>query len=188
MLERKSKMRPTKRPWIAFFSLSGTELLNIIKETGFIPDVICTNNPKWHDTELGKEYPRIIDFRTKWTSMTYFDALTVQSSPIITLHGWLRIIPSDVCFYYEIYNGHPALVNRYPELKGKNMQEVVINEVGRYPIIGSIIHKVVAEVDAGEILKSIEVPNFKVHNREVIYNVLRDTSLRTWLDFLPTIL
>jgi folate-dependent phosphoribosylglycinamide formyltransferase PurN len=120
--------------------------------------------------------------------MTYFDALTVQSSPIITLHGWLRIIPSDVCFYYEIYNGHPALVNRYPELKGKNMQEVVINEVGRYPIIGSIIHKVVAEVDAGEILKSIEVPNFKVHNREVIYNVLRDTSLRTWLDFLPTIL
>lgn len=177
-----------KRPWVAFFSQSGTELLNIIDETGIVPDVICTNNPKWADTAIGSTYSRRIDYRSKWTEMSYLDALTVTTKPIITLHGWLRIIPESVCDFYTIYNGHPALVSKYPNLKGLNMQEAVINEVELYPTIGSIIHEVVPEVDAGKILIDIEVPNFKVHNREVIYQVLRDTSLRSWLEFLPTIL
>lgn len=182
-------MRKNNRPWVAFFSQSGSELRNIINEFNEVPDVICTNNPRWHDTDIGRAHPRIIDFRPKWCELSYLDALMPYPDPIITLHGWLRIIPKGVCAYYEdIYNGHPALVNRYPELKGKDMQEAVINEVEKYPIIGSIIHKVIPKVDAGEILETIEVPNFKVHNREVIYQVLKDTSLRSWLNFLPNIL
>ncbi len=176
------------RPWVAFFSQSGEELRTIINTLDILPDVICTNNPRWHDTDLGRAHPRHIDYRTRWTELSYLDALMPHSDPIITLHGWLRIVPADVCRMYDIYNGHPALVNRHPDLKGLNMQEAVINEVDLYPIIGSIIHEVVPEVDAGKILKAIEVPNFKVHNREVIYQVLRDTSLRSWLEFLPTIL
>lgn len=179
-----------KRPWVAFFSQSGTELLRLITLLGVEPDIICTNNPKWHDTVLGSTFSKKIDFRTKWTSTSYYDALydIGNKDPLITLHGWLRIIPKDVCSDYSIYNGHPALVNRYPELKGKDQQETVINEVEKYPIIGSIIHEVIPEVDAGRILKIIEVPNIPVHNRLIIYQILSDTSLRSWLEFLPTVL
>ena len=43
---------------------------------------------------------------------------------LITLHGYLRIIPENICKQCKhIYNGHPGLINMYPELKGKDPQE-----------------------------------------------------------------
>jgi folate-dependent phosphoribosylglycinamide formyltransferase PurN len=181
-----------RQPWIAFFSQTGSELQNIITELGVKPDMICTNNPEYWDLPVIQRNPEVHKvFKSKWTEESYYDAInkiSVKKEPVITLHGWLKIIPKGVCDEYEIYNGHPALVDRHPELKGRDMQEAVINETTKYPVIGSVIHQVIPEVDAGAIEKVITVPNFRVYDRDVIYRVLRDTSLRSWLEFLPTVL
>jgi folate-dependent phosphoribosylglycinamide formyltransferase PurN len=98
----------------------------------------------------------------------------------------MRIIPADICNDFEIYNGHPALINEYPELKGKDMQLAVINKLDEYPYIGSVIHKCVPEVDSGEIVEIEKIKNFSVHDKRLIFDILRNTSLQTWLRFLPT--
>lgn len=195
------------KPWLAFFSQTGSELLSITKELGITPDLICTNNPAYHTTELFRELNGKVNFffRNKWTVDTYIDSINRCDKlagntdinkivpSVCTLHGWLRIIPEEACVYaavvdMKMYNGHPALVSLYPELKGKDMQEAVINEVEKYPWIGSIIHEVIAEVDAGDIIHSASINNFFVYDRNVIYIVLKDISLHLWLKFIPTIL
>jgi folate-dependent phosphoribosylglycinamide formyltransferase PurN len=52
---------------------------------------------------------------------------------IVTLHGWLRVIPAYVCERSRIYNGHPGLITKYPELKGKDPQVRAFIKEGKYP-------------------------------------------------------
>jgi hypothetical protein len=64
------------------------------------------------------------------------------------------------------------------------MQAAVINRVDKYPHIGSIVHRCTPELDSGEVLEEERVHNISVLNEKLIYDVLRDTSLKTWLRFL----
>ena len=100
---------------------------------------------------------------------------------IITLHGYLRILPSEVCDRFEIYNGHPGLITLYPELKGKDPQELVWD--GNYGMIGSVVHKCTAELDGGEIVKSVSYVNRSI-TKEDLYNTLKDASYYAWSFFL----
>ena len=74
----------------------------------------------------------------------------LYENPIITLHGWLRIMPPEICNRYEIYNGHPGLITKYPELKGKDPQMRAWE--GDYEFCGSVLHRVTEGVDEGEII------------------------------------
>ena len=181
-----------KRPWVAFFSQTGSEISNLIDEFDeleVVPDVICTNNSNWRLSAIGMRFwlrERVV-YEPKWNSGTYARVLEPLGATVLaTLHGWLRIVPPDICEEFEIYNGHPALADTYPDLKGKDQQEQIINNVEQYPTIGSIIHRCTAELDSGEVVERVEIPNFKVHNRNLMYDVLKDTSLQTWLNFLPS--
>jgi len=137
-----------KIPWVAFFSQTGTEICDISKALGRAPDIVVTNAPEEKINEgiynLGSLLYRVPD---RPVSGQYFQAIPREMETIITLHGWLRIIPADVCEAYKgrIFNGHPALIDLYPELKGFNKQESVMNR-NTYPLIGSVIHEVVAGV------------------------------------------
>ena len=51
---------------------------------------------------------------------------------LITLNGWLRIVPPDKCAKYNIYNGHPGLITKYPELKGKDPQQRMWENIHEY--------------------------------------------------------
>ena len=145
------------------------------------PDMVCTNN-----VECNILHP--ILFRKIWTEHDYREILCRYDNPVVTLHGWMRIVPAQICEEFEIWNGHPAAIDLYPELKGKDMQEAVINQVEKYPTIGSVIHMCTAELDSGEIVVTEHVPNIRVFNHNLIYDILKDTSLRTWLKFLPNAL
>ena len=178
-----------RRPWVAFYSHTGKEIKDLCNALDVYPDIICTNNP--NDCGLHK-YSRsgYVFTENKWSSSIYkkvFDEVkeVTGQDPLITLHGWMKIVPSDVCDTYEIYNGHPALINEYPELKGKDMQLSVVNKVDMYPYIGSVIHRCIPELDSGEIVETEKVDNLQVHDEQLIFNILRNTSLITWLRFLP---
>ena len=109
-----------------------------------------------------------------------FDANTA----LITLNGWLRIVPPDKCKKYNIYNGHPGLITKYPELKGKDPQKRAWKNIASYSKIGSVVHKVVPEVDAGEVIVEKSTRTRDVLNIDRAYNALRTTSFNAWIEFL----
>ena len=86
-----------------------------------------------------------------------------------------------MCEQYNIYNGHPGLITKYPELKGKDPQ--VRAYEGKYETAGSVIHEVVPEVDAGKILKEGEV-DIKDKSLDEVYSSLHKLSTDLWIDFL----
>ena len=172
------------RPWIAFFSQTGTEIDEIAKHFGFGPDVIVTNerpeslrkiNPEIKD--LGK----IVTVPNKPTLEELEEVIGYYHKPIITLHGWLRIMPPELCKKYTIFNGHPGLITKYPELKGKDPQVRAFE--GNYDTIGCVLHRVTEGVDEGKILMVEEVNAFELELDD-IFHILGDRSLYMWINFL----
>lgn len=173
--------------WIALFSQTGSEIGKLSVILKHKPTLIASNNfeDKLPYHPLIRELKVPLMFARHDGLMNYFRAQNVydRSNTIITLHGYLRIIPEDICNQYEIYNGHPSPIDMYPELKGKDPQERVWNEREKYTTIGSIVHRVVPEVDAGEI-KS-RVYKFKsVRTKDELYTELKSTSLCAWEVFM----
>ena len=154
--------------WVALFSQTGSEIKTLSNKIGRVPDTVLTNNKKYD----GSLKPLIAEHSA---IMKYI--ATNHQNDLITLHGYLRIIPEDVCRECKhIYNGHPGLINMYPELRGKDPQERIKPYM---KLVGSVVHKVIPEIDAGEIVSNIAVKN----NRNDYYNILRETSLEAWEQF-----
>ena len=173
--------------WVTMFSQTGSEIVTLSQKLGIKPDLIITNNTEdkiKYSPELRALGVTIMSGRHD-SLMKYLETQTVlnRKDTIITLHGYLRLLPGNVCDQYEIYNGHPGLIGTYPELKGKDPQEKVWSNLEKYDKIGSVVHKCTAEVDSGSILSTDLEPN-RCTTREEVYSVLRETSFRAWYNFL----
>lgn len=167
------------RPWIALYSHTGSEICNIAKQLESQPDLVITNSEQVNKkitahTVKTSSRPSAVDYRT------IFD--TVDSNPIVTLHGWMRIVPGEICDEYEIYNLHPGLITQYPELKGKDPQERVFNMLNIPQYVGCVIHRAVAEVDSGEIIMSRRVLN-TYPSAQILSHALHDMAGDMWVDF-----
>lgn len=173
--------------WAVFFSQTGSEIVELSKNLGRKPDLIVTNNFE----EKIKFHPGIRELGVTIMSakhdiiMDYFRNQRVYnvSETIISLHGYLRILPADICEQYEIYNGHPGAIDLYPELKGKDPQEKVWQENDKYTIIGSVVHRCTAELDGGDVLKVVHLRN-RNYSKEELYSSLKMTSLSAWNFFM----
>lgn len=166
--------------WIALFSQTGSELVNIMTKTGMTPGLILTNNLRQDKYKIHPDLNR-----GRVVSMSHNEIMDTlrHTSPItVTLHGYLRILDADVCHTHSIYNGHPGLITKYPELKGKDPQLKVWQDMEKYPIIGSVLHRVTPDVDEGPIEYSYSVPN-QCKSLDELFLTLKDTSLYTWLQF-----
>lgn len=169
--------------WIAFFSQTGSEIVALSKAIGKAPTAIVTNNFE----EKTKYYPGIRELGSSLiiakhdTLMNYFNTQTVYepSDTIITLHGYLRIIPEHICTKYRIFNGHPAAIDIYPELKGKDPQVRTWENKEKYGVVGSVVHRVTKGVDEGEIIKTVKVVNRNYSLNELM-DTLKMTSLSAW--------
>ena len=169
--------------WIAFFSQTGSEIVELTKQIGRKPDLIVTNNT---DESKYKYHPELRGIGTVMSGkhdqlMKYFSN-TIYYTPkntVITLHGYLRIIPEDVCNKYTMYNGHPGAIDLYPELKGKDPQVRTWENKEKYKFIGSVVHKVTPGVDEGDIIKSVYVSN-RCYTLDDMYNSLKMTSITAW--------
>ena len=127
--------------WVAFFSQTGSEIVELSKSIRRKPDLLVTNNFE----EKIKFHPGIRELGVTIMSakhdmlMNYFRNQVVYNVPetLISLHGYLRILPADICERYEVYNGHPGAIDLFPELKGKDPQEKVWLDNEKYNIIGN---------------------------------------------------
>jgi len=175
---------------ILLFSQTGTEVNKIVEyleETmlNYEPYLIITDNQAYNidpRVENRKQTRYISKKRVKDVEFLRY----VFGDPkecIITLHGWLNIIPREICEEYEIYNGHPGLITRYPELKGKDPQKRVWENKSKYAIVGCVIHEVIPEVDEGKILSVQELKN-NFTTFDDFYYEMRNISITNWREFL----
>lgn len=174
------------RKWISLFSRSGSEIGNIWKRTGKFPSVIYTNNTGNY-ADVFNEMLRKEDIELK-----VFDDFTVlfdelrkeDSDSVVTLHGFLRIIPDDICSKFAIFNGHPGNILKYNHLKGINPQIRAFN-LG-HTDIGGVIHKVIPEVDAGEVIlsKSKEFNPSDLQTADDYFEHLADIMLSLWVNVI----
>ena len=161
--------------WFALYSQTGSELLSICEELRIHPDAIITNNPITRNVFLNAQYATHEEIM-EWLKET------LEPDDIVTLHGYLRIIPEEVIETgARIYNGHPGLITMYPELKGKDPQKKVEQNRAKYKHVGSVIHEVTGEVDAGRVVR-VSMRRLYPHDR--VTEVLRGMSLELWVNFL----
>lgn len=187
------------RPWIAFYSQTGKEIVNLSRRLGRWPDVIVVNDqfdpdskvPGGRVCDLKYEYNHScleirerarIHVKSRPSETTLRNILSALPNALITLHGWLRIMPPSICEEFEIYNGHPGLITEYPQLKGFNPQEKAHKL--ELPVSGCVIHRVEAGVDEGEIVACSEYVDIKGKELGEVYDLLSEKSLDLWYTFL----
>ena len=170
------------KPWVAFFSQTGSEIADLCEALGRVPDCIVTNKRPDHLRTIDSRIKNNVLFiHNRPTAMQLANVLQWFENPIVTLHGWLRIMPPIICGSYHIINGHPGLITKYPELKGKDPQ-VRAHEL-KHSEAGAVLHYVSAGVDEGEIIMS---ERFNAEGLELddLFLILKDKSLSMWTKFL----
>ena len=174
------------RTWIAMFSHTGTELANIISKLKIVPDRVITNQSI---DNISDQFKTILVGDMVHCAVTPtgadYERLFSRGNPIITLHGWMRIIPGSVCEHNEIYNLHPGDIVRYPELKGKDPQLKAWES--EHDKAGCVLHRCTAELDSGPIINRKWFHN-KYDNYNDFNNRLRKESLTCWTNFLRGVL
>ena len=169
--------------WVACVSQTGEELYEVSKALGIKPDVILA-------TPFNKLSKRVVEYFSDCivffsNKRPFLDEYinVFDEADVITLHGFLYIIPRAVCeaFKGKIFNGHPGNIIDYPELKGLDPQERAFENYKDY---GCVLHEVTAEVDEGRIISHARFSALSVTDKDQYYEVLRDFSLRLWIDFL----
>lgn len=175
--------------WKALFTQTGSELYEVSMRLKRFPSAIITNKPIEKLAEINyklveKAYERFIFIPPKPTVEEYLTAL--KGANIVTLHGYLRILPPEVCYRYRMFNGHPGLITRYPELKGKDPQKRVWESDKVYEHHGHVIHSVISEVDAGGIMseRAFKDPNIKKFPLNHYIEQLHTLAIDNWVAFL----
>lgn len=175
--------------WIALFSQTGAELAEVSSSLGLRPDVIMTNN---------KDIP-ILSLKSNAAYKGSHKALMgmleemLQEGDVVTLHGYLSILPENVLNTegVVVYNGHPALISKYPELKGLDPQKRAHKDLDKYESIGCVIHKVVPEIDSGEIVAESSIPvteDIRNLDLEAFIEKLHTLSVNLWVQNLLELL
>lgn len=183
--------------WVAFYSQTGSEIVNISRAIKRWPDLVVTNKQddktthvelvqrvRQKDTELLTlpKWPKEMDY-TRAADKLNYSILNEdwRENVFVTLHGYLRILPPDFTRSSNIFNGHPGLITKHPELKGLDPQKKAWSE--NHIRVGCVIHKVIPELDSGEV-----VAEKMIHNNFETFIDLLDAlhveSTKLWINFL----
>jgi len=184
--------------WVAFFSQTGSEIVNISKKIKKWPDLVVTNKQDDDTTnvELIHQYregagdsifrlpkwPKEIDYSRAADKLNY-SILNEEwrDDVFVTLHGYLRILPAGFTRSSNIYNGHPGAIHIHPELKGFNPQKKAWE--ANHIRVGCVIHKVTPELDDGPIVANSLINN-KFDTYKELEEALHVASSELWINFL----
>ncbi len=184
---RPDETESPRKLWIALFSQSGSELVAICEKLGRFPDAILTNNLKRDFTDsvfVEKNLLKTYDTESLFNVLREVqETIAKDHEVVITLHGFLRILPEDICESFEIYNGHPGDIINSPELKGKDPQAKAL-KLG-HKTARAVLHKVVPEVDAGDIVRT--TPYVYIDDNTTLDSLideLKSYSVDEWVELL----
>jgi len=183
--------------WVAFFSQTGSEIVNISRAIDKWPDLVVTNkqDDKTTHVELVQRvrlehtklitlpnWPKEIDY-TRAADQLNYSILNEnwKEEVFVTLHGYLRILPPHFTRSSNIYNGHPGAIHIHPDLKGFNPQKKAWE--ANHIRVGCVIHKVTPELDDGPVVaKCIINNNFDSYDK--LERALHVESSKLWINFL----
>jgi folate-dependent phosphoribosylglycinamide formyltransferase PurN len=183
--------------WVAFFSQTGSEIVNISRAIDRWPDLVVTNkqDEKTTHVELVKrvrlentklitlpEWPKEIDYTRAADTLNY-SILNEhwRKDVFVTLHGYLRILPAGFTRSSNIFNGHPGAIHIHPELKGFNPQKKAWE--ANHIRVGCVIHKVTPELDDGPIVEKCLINN-NFDSYKELEKALHVESTKLWINFL----
>lgn len=177
--------------WVTMFSRTGQEIADLCREIGRTPNIIISTKSSdvWAPDlkkiiSESKPMPHLWIIDKQNAKDEYILRELLDNDPykpqIVTTHGWLYIIPPEICTAFNIYNGHPGDIVKYDELKGIDPQQRAFNL--QLETSGSVVHRTVAEVDNGEVLERV-VCDIKNMDIDQTYEELRKTSLKAWTQF-----
>lgn len=179
--------------WKALFSQSGSEILEVSTRVGRFPDAIITNKPledmdRINPKLLELAFDRFIFISQKPSIEEYKES--IRRADMVTLHGFLRILPSQICGRYRIFNGHPGLITKFPALKGKDPQKKVWDNYANtpYKLHGHVIHEVIPEVDAGKVVSEKYFYSENIYtdfnNLDSYIARLHSLAIENWVEFI----
>lgn len=175
-----------KKRWIAIFSQTGTEIADIIQTIKVRPDKILTNNPNPETISPLLEDRWEYYHKDQIEELLGYEQDVCGDRLLVTLHGYLKLItPETIQKGVKILNGHPADIESYPELKGKDPQEKYWENIDKFDSFGSVIHVVNEGVDEGNIVAKYAVDKsfMNIETKDDVYRALRTTSLNCWTQF-----
>lgn len=172
--------------WYAMFSHTGSEVNAVRKQVKKYVDFeyAMTNNMFYSGPLRVKvaSAPRLDDL--------LMDPECLAPGSIVTLNGYMHILPAEVLRslwsrHIRVFNIHPAPLNLYPELAGKDPQERAWQGIqkGIYDFVGATIHAVDAGVDTGAHYMIDTIPSTKIKSKEDLYTVLHNMAERMWVRF-----
>ena len=183
--------------WVAFFSQTGSEIVNISRAIKRWPDLVVTNKQddktthvelvqrvRQNDTEILTlpNWPKEINYTSAADKLNYSILNEDWKKDVfVTLHGYLRILPPHFTRSSNIYNGHPGAIHIHPELKGFNPQKKAWE--ANHIRVGCVIHKVTPELDDGPIVAKTLINN-KFNTYEELEESLHVASSELWINFL----
>lgn len=172
--------------WYSLFSHTGSETAALQKllEDDVELVVAITNNSRYEGS-----LPCIKLTSAKSINEWLMEPGNVEPGSIVTLNGYMRIIPEEVINYLHsigcrLLNIHPAPIQIYPDLRGMDPQERLYEGIqsDQYHYIGVVIHNVDAGVDTGSIINwSIELADPNMTKAE-LYQHLHDIGTQLWLE------
>ena len=173
--------------WYSLFSHTGKETESIWRlfDGQLHLEAAITNNVKYEGP-----LPYIKLITAKDVNDWLMEPGNVEPGSIITLNGYMRIIPAEVLEYLasincRVFNIHPAPIQYYPDLKGKDPQERLYDGLlsGQYSCIGAVIHEVDAGVDTGNIVHwKLELPA-TIRTKDDLYDRLHEMGTNMWVEF-----
>lgn len=172
-----------RHPFISLYSMTGSEIYKVQKQTAETPNLIVSHTNKRLSpiVELFNLDSIFLTLPNKPTVEDYERVFFGFKNPIITLHGFLRVIPPEICEKYTIFNMHPGLITKYPELKGLDPQKRAVEL--KHEIGGCVIHRVTSELDGGEIIFTRETP-IKGLDEQQVTILLKALAQKMWTKLL----
>lgn len=179
--------------WYGLFSHTGKELEKLASmdyDFDLRLDTVITNNMEY-DGKLAIQGVRLYRLASKQdVNWLLKQPQIVADNSLITLNGYMGIIPADVLRNLKlrgckVYNVHPAPIQLYPELKGKDPQERMYEGIQKreYNYIGVVIHEVDEGVDTGGIVHWVLHMADHGMTKEELYERLHELGTQAWESF-----
>ena len=171
------------KKWVAFLSHTGNEIYNVASAIGRFPDRVVTNKSP-DDKNINKKLLNKVDVvYTRDRPEVEDYSRVIWNDSVVTLHGWMRIVPKQICKEYDIYNLHPGLITKHPELKGADPQKKIYTSTKTYKQVGCVIHRVTDKLDSGKVM--LERSTFNHYSGETqLTEALHEMATDMWIDFI----
>lgn len=179
--------------WYGLFSHTGKELETLVDTCsafGVKLHLALTNNVDY-EGNLDAKGVRVLKL------MSYEDISWLLTQPhiiednsIVTLNGYMGLLSSKVLHSLKargckVYNIHPAPIQFYPELRGKDPQERMYEGIQKreYSYIGVVIHEVDEGIDTGKIVHCVLQMADHGMTKDELYERLHELGTQAWESF-----